>query len=132
MMVGLHGAESDEENEVPADREHYAFDEPQEVGLVELRNGPNQLVDERELEVGSFECLQLDIDDIAPILADGADATVDVPGAAPLTFNQTIKNRKDTRTVFTVDVTPVWRGHTDEYYLQPVLEVFPVEDEDGA
>jgi hypothetical protein len=52
------------------------------------------------------------------------------PGDAPLTFNQEFEVRADTRTVFTGDFTPVLRGQTDEYVLQPVAEGIEVEYEE--
>ena len=65
-------------------------------------------------------------------LEDGSSATVEVPGEAPLTFNKRFEIRENTRTVFTADFTPVRRGQTDEYLLQPVPQGINVEYEDGA
>lgn len=131
MWLGPEGAEAgDEEDEEPADREYYAYDDPQQADLVELQDGATQLVDERELDIGSYEFLQLDIDGIDPILTDGSDATVEVPGQAPLTFNQSFEIREDTRTVFTADFTPVARGQAEGYVLQPVAQGITVEYEE--
>lgn len=113
--------EADEEEE-PAGREYYEYDEPQEADLVQLQDGATQLVDEREFDVATYEFLQLDIDGVDATLEDGSDATVEVPGQAPLTFNQSFEIREETRTVFTGDFTPVKRGRTGGYVLQPVAQ----------
>ena len=132
MWLGPEDAEAgdDDEDTEPAGREYYEYDEPQEADLVELQDGETALVDERELNVAEYEFLQLDIDDIDATLTDGESAVVEVPGEAPLTFNEPFEIREDTRTVFTADFTPVRRGQTDEYLLQPVPEGITVEYED--
>ena len=131
MWLGPEGAESgEEEDEEPADREYYEYDEPQEADLVELQDEATQLVDERELDVATYEFLQLDIDGVDATLEDGSDATVEVPGEAPLTFNQSFEIREETRTVFTGDFTPVQRGQAGGYVLQPVAQGITVEYED--
>nr|WP_229380404.1 hypothetical protein [Haloarcula sinaiiensis] len=63
-------------------------------------------------------------------LAEGGDATVDTPGDAPLQFTQEYEIRADTRTVFTADFTPVKRGQTGEYILQPVASGTEIEYEE--
>lgn len=133
MWVGPEGADSGtEEGESPSEREYHEYDEPQEADLVQLQNGETQLVDERELETGSYEFLQLDTDGIDATLNDGSDATVEVPGEAPLTFNEPFEVREDTRTVFTADFTPVKRGQTGSYVLQPVPDGITIDYEDGG
>ena len=133
MWLGPEGATSgEEEDEAPDGREYHEYDEPQQADLVELQDGQTQLVDERELDVASYEFIQLDIDEIDATLEDGSSATVEVPGEAPLTFNKRFEIRENTRTVFTADFTPVRRGQTDEYLLQPVPQGINVEYEDGA
>ncbi|MFW5919810.1 MAG: DUF4382 domain-containing protein [Halanaeroarchaeum sp.] len=123
MWLGPEGAEAgDEEDEEPADREYYEYDEPQEADLVELQGENTELVDERELDVSTYEFLQLDTDGVEATLEDGSSATVEVPGQAPLTFNEQFEVRENTRTVFTADFTPVNRGGTGRYVLQPVPE----------
>lgn len=130
MWLGPQEAEAgDEEGEEPSDREYYEYDEPQEADLVELQDGNTQLVDDRELEVATYEFLQLDTDGIDATLEDGSSATVEVPGEAPLTFNQQFEVREDTRTVFTADFTPVKRGQTGNYVLQPVPDGIAVDYE---
>ncbi len=121
--------EDEEENEEPAGREYYEYDEPQEADLVQLQDGATQLVDERELDVATYEFLQLDIDGVNATLEDGSDTTVEVPGQAPLTFNESFEIREETRTVFTGDFTPVKRGQTGTYVLQPVAQGITVEYE---
>lgn len=131
MWLGPEGAEAGEEDgEEPADREYYEYDEPQEADLVELQDEATQLVDEREFDVATYEFLQLDIDGVDATLEDGSDATVEVPGEAPLTFNQSFEIREETRTVFTGDFTPVKRGQAGSYVLQPVAQGITVEYED--
>lgn len=132
--LGPEGAAAgdDEEDEAPADREYYEYDEPQEADLVDLQGEATQLVDERQLDTASYRFLQLDVDGIDATLEDGSDATVEVPGEAPLTFDEGFDVRGDTRTVFTADFTPVERGQAGGYVLQPVPDGITVEYEDGA
>ena len=119
-----NGIEQQDEEDVDqsGDREYYAFDEPQDADLVELQDGRTQLVDEdRELPVSEYEFLQLDVSNVEGVLADdGSEAEVDTPGGAPLQFNRRFEIRENQRTTFTADVTPVRRGQTDQYVLQPV------------
>lgn len=132
MWLGPEDAEAgDEEGEEPSDREYHEYDEPQQADLVELQGEETQLVDERELDVATFEFLQLDVDEVDATLADGSDATVEVPGEAPMTFRESFEIREDTRTLFTADFTPVQQGRTGEYVLQPVAQSTTVSYEDG-
>jgi len=101
-------------------REYHEFDEPQEADLVQLQNGNTQLVDDREVEVGSYEFLQLDVSGVEGTLEGGGEAQVDTPGNAPLQFKQAFEVRENQRTRFVADFTPVKRGRTDRYLLQPV------------
>ncbi|MDZ7849483.1 MAG: DUF4382 domain-containing protein [Halodesulfurarchaeum sp.] len=131
MWLGPEGAAAgDEDGEDPADREYHEYDEPQEADLVELQDGNTQLVDEQELEVSTYEFLQLDTDGVEATLEDGSSATVEVPGEAPLTFNQQFDIRENTRTVFTADFTPVSQGQTGNYVLQPVPDGIAIKYED--
>jgi hypothetical protein len=131
--LGPEDAESGtEDGEEASDREYYEYDEPQEADLVQLQDGQTQLVDERDLETGTYEFLQLDTDGVDATLTDGSDATVEVPGEAPLTFNEPFEVREGTRTVFTADFTPVKRGGTGSYVLQPVPDGITVDYEDGG
>lgn len=113
------------------DREYYEYDEPQEADLVDLQGDNTALVDERELEASTHAFLQLDTDGIDATLEDGSSATIETPGEAPLTFNQEFDVREDTRTVFTADFTPVKRGQTGSYVLQPVPDGITVEYEEA-
>lgn len=72
----------------------------------------------------------MDIDSIDATLEDGSDATVEVPGEAPLTFNQPFEIREATHTVFTGDFTPVRHGQGGGYVLQPVARGITVEYEE--
>lgn len=128
MWLGPEGADAgDEDGEEPTGREYHGYDEAQEADLVQLQGEQTQLVDERDLEPATYEFLQLDISDVDATLDDGSSTTVEVPGDAPLTFNQRFDIREDTRTVFTADFTPVERGQAGGYVLQPVPEGITVE-----
>lgn len=122
--------DGDEEDEEPADREYYEYDDSQQADLVELQGENTRLVDERELDVATYEFMQLDINGVDATLEDGSEATVEVPGEAPLTFNQSFEIREETRTVFTADFTPVQRGQAGGYVLQPVAQGTTVEYEE--
>lgn len=122
----------DEETEggEESEREYLEFDEPQEADLVDLQGDNTQLVDERELAIGEHSYLQLDTDGVEATLDNGESATVEVPGNAPLKFNAAFEIRADTRTVFTADFTPVKRGNSGSYLLQPVASGVTVEYEE--
>jgi len=128
------GVQAQEEEDVDQDdgRTYYGFDEPQEADLVELQDGETQLIDEdREVPVGEYRFLQLDVSDVSGILADSGDeADVDTPGNAPLQFNLRFEIRESQRTTFTGDFTPVRRGQTDRYLLQPVARNTAVSYDD--
>ncbi|ACM57244.1 conserved hypothetical protein [Halorubrum lacusprofundi ATCC 49239] len=113
----------------PAGREYYEFDEPQEADLVQLQNGETQLIDERELSVGTYRFLQLNVSNVDGTLAEGGEAEVDRPGNAPLTFNAEFDVRENTRTVFTADFAPVRRGN-GRYLLRPVPSGIEVDYEE--
>jgi hypothetical protein len=125
------GNETDDgDDEDGADgREYYEFDEPQEADLVELQNGETQLIDERELQTGEYPFLQLDVSSADGTLTDGSDATVDLPGNAPLKFNEAFEIRENTRTTFTADFAPVRRGN-GRYLLRPVPRGIEVDYEE--
>ncbi|ELZ42057.1 DUF4382 domain-containing protein [Halorubrum tebenquichense] len=127
------GNETDDGEDAPAGREYFEFDEPQEADLVELQNGETQLIDERELETGEYPYLQLDVSAADGTLTDGGEATVDLPGNAPLKFNEAFEIRENTQTTFTADFAPVLRGN-GRYLLRPVpsgIEVEYSETEDS-
>ena len=112
--------QNEEDVDQSDDREYHEYDEPQEADLVQLQDGDTQLVDDREIEVGSYAYLQLDVSGVDGTLADGGDADVGTPGSAPLQFKHEFEVREDQRTTFTADFTPVQRGQTGKYLLQPV------------
>lgn len=114
--TGTEITESDDEG----GREYHELDEPATADLVELQDGTTQLVTEDELATGGHAFLQLDTDGVDATLKSGESATVEVPGEAPVTFDEAFEIRADTRTTFTADFTPVRRGRTGEYVLQPV------------
>ena len=113
----------------PAGREYHEFDEAQEADLVQLQDGETQLIDERELSVGTYQFLQLDVSNADGTLVEGGEAEVDLPGNAPLTFNAEFDVREDTRTVFTADFAPVRRGN-GRYLLRPVPSGIEVDYEE--
>ncbi|WP_123621753.1 DUF4382 domain-containing protein [Halorubrum sp. CSM-61] len=138
---GADGNETDDGSDVddeedggePSGREYHEFDEPQEADLVRLQNGETQLIDERELSLGTYRFLQLDVSNVEGTLEDGDEAQVDRPGNAPLTFNAEFEVRENTRTVFTADFAPVRRGN-GRYLLRPVPSGIEVdyEETDGG
>lgn len=125
-----------EQNEEDIDegdaREYYEFNEPQEADLVDLQDGETQLVDDdRELPVGPYEFLQLDVSSVEGSLVDSdEEPTVETPGNAPLQFKLSFEIRDGERTTFTGDFTPVKRGQTSRYLLQPVADNLGVTYED--
>ena len=125
------GNETDDAEDEPEGREYYEFDESQEADLVELQNGETQLIDERELETGEYPYLQLDVSSADGTLTDGSDAAVDLPGNAPLKFNEQFEIRENTRTTFTADFAPVLRGN-GRYLLRPVPSGIEVEYEESG
>ena len=124
----VDGNETDGEGDTEAGREYFEFDEPQEADLVELQDGETRLIDERELQTGEYPYLQLDVSSADGTLTDGSDATVDLPGNAPLTFNEAFEIRENTQTTFTADFAPVRRGN-GSYLLRPVPRGIEVEYE---
>jgi hypothetical protein len=109
-----------------------------EADLVELQGDSSQLVDDFELPTGEYEFVQLRISNVEAVLDGGGEATVSMPGDAPLKFetfhidgesSDTFEIRGDERTVFTADFTPVKRGQTEEYVLQPVADEVTVSYE---
>jgi hypothetical protein len=130
--AGDETADDEADAEEPSGREYYGFDESQEADLVQLQGEETQLVDERDLDVGTYRFLQLDVSGVDATLADGDDAVVELPGNAPITFNREFDVREDTVTSFTADFAPVRRGN-GSYLLRPVprgIEVVYEEDAD--
>lgn len=69
MWLGPEGAEAgDEEGEEPTDRDYHEYDEPQEADLLDLQEDNTQPVDESELELATYQFLQLDVDSIDAML----------------------------------------------------------------
>jgi hypothetical protein len=124
--------DEDDEDDDSSGREYHELDEPREADLVQLRDGETQLIDERELPTGEHGFLQLDTDGVDATLGGGESATVEVPGEAPLKFAQPFGIREDSRTVFTADFTPVERGQSGTYLLQPVADGVEVAYEDAG
>ena len=120
---------TDGDGDEPEGREYHEFDESQEADLVQLQGDETQLIDERELETGTYPYLQLDVSGTDATLTDGGDATVDLPGNAPLTFNREFEIREDSVTSFTADFAPVGRGD-GTYLLRPVPRGIEVSYDD--
>lgn len=116
---GSEDGDGDDEDDDSGGRTYYEFDEPQEADLTQLQGDAQQLVGEHELEVGTYQFLQLDIGGISGTLTDGSEAAVDTPGNAPLKFNQSFDVREGYRTTFLADFTPVKRGN-GSYLFKPV------------
>ncbi|NHX37676.1 MULTISPECIES: DUF4382 domain-containing protein [Halolamina] len=119
---GTEEVEQQDEEDVDRsdERTYYEYDEAQEADLVQLQDGETALVDERELETDTYAYLQLDVSGVDATLSDGSDADVGTPGEAPLQFKEQFEIRENQRTTFTADFTPVKRGQTGSYLLQPV------------
>jgi len=124
--------QSEEDVDRSDGREYHEFDDPQEADLVELQNGNTDLVDEQEIAAQSYEFLQLDVSDVTGTLADGSEPEVGTPGNAPLQFKEPFEIRADQTTTFVADFTPVKRGQTNRYLLQPVASGTQVIYEDEA
>lgn len=103
--------------------------EPTDADLVDLQGDRSALVSEVELETGEYSFLQLTIAETTGVLTDGSEVTVEVPGDAPLKFNREFEIRADERTSFTADFTPVRRGGSGSYVLQPVANEVTVSYE---
>jgi len=137
--TGTDDETQDEDPEVDQsdERAYHPFEEPQTADLVELQGENTQLVDDRALAVGSYRFLQLDVSAVDGVLEGGESVEVDTPGNAPLQFKQSFEVRADERTVFTADFTPVRRGQTGGYLLQPVADgttvrYEPIEDDESG
>ncbi|ELZ91059.1 DUF4382 domain-containing protein [Haloferax sulfurifontis] len=92
------------------------------LDLVELQGDASALVEEFELETGTYEFLQVEVSETDATLADGSSATIEVPGSAPLKFERSFEIRADETTTFTADFTPVTAGNAGKYVLQPVAD----------
>ncbi|RLM62434.1 DUF4382 domain-containing protein, partial [Halorubrum sp. Atlit-9R] len=66
-----------------------------EVDLVDLQGDASALIEEFEVETATYEFLQLEIAGTDATLTDGSSATVEVPGSAPLKFEQSFEIRAD-------------------------------------
>ncbi len=147
VWIGPEGDDSEEGNETDGEtnetddedsgRTYYEFEAPQEADLVQLQGDETSLIDEdREVSVGEYPYLQLDVTGVEGTLDGGEEATVRTPGNAPLQFKQAFEIRENTRTQFTADFTPVRTGPpgSTEYLIQPVpsgIEVTyePIEEQ---
>lgn len=115
--------------------------EDAKADLVKLQGDKSALVGESELPTGEYEFVQLKISNVDAVLDSGEKATVEVPGEAPLKFakfqiagetSESFEIREGERTTFTADFTPVKRGQTGKYVLQPVAEEVTVSYESEA
>lgn len=114
----------------PADGELQEYDTDAEVDLTQLVGEASELIDETDLATGAYEFLQLEAEATEATLSDGSAATVNLPGDAPLKFNQEFDIRSGETTSFTADFTPVKQGQTGRYVLQPVADEVGVSYED--
>ncbi|MFW6437291.1 MAG: DUF4382 domain-containing protein [Halococcoides sp.] len=122
--------DADDVDETDA-REYHAFDAAQEADLVELQDGTTELIDEREVTAREYAFVQLDVSAVTGTLVSGGEVEVGTPGEAPLQFDHPFEIREGQRTTFTGDFTPVKRGQTDRYLLQPVASGTSVSYEDA-
>lgn len=106
----------------PDDEELERFDADAEVDLTKLVGEASELINEKDLETGTYAFLQLDAEATEATLSGGDSATVNLPGDAPLKFNKEFDIRSDETTSFTADFTPVKQGQTGRYVLQPVAD----------
>lgn len=113
----------------PEDEELEEFDADAEVDLTNLVGDASELVDETQLETGTYEFVQLEAEATEATLSTGDSATVELPGDAPLKFNKEFEIRSDETTSFTADFTPVKQGQTGRYVLQPVADEVTVSYE---
>ena len=102
------------------DRRYIEFEESQIEDLVELQGDASQSLGEWDLEVGTYQYLQLDVSGVDGTLDDGSEADVRTPGNAPLRFNTSFEIRENQRTHFLADFTPVRQGNSGRYIIQPV------------
>lgn len=114
----------------PVEEELQRYDADAEVDLTELVGEASELIDEQDLDTGTYAFLQLDAEATEATLSGGGSATVDLPGDAPLKFEMEFEIRSDETTSFTADFTPVKQGQTDRYVLQPVANEVVVSYED--
>lgn len=124
------GNETDDgDRGAPGDEQVIEVDDA-EADLVELQGDNTQLIDETELETGTYNYLKLGVrDEVDAELEDGGEADVQTPGDAPLMFNQSFEVRDGQRTHFVADFAPVRRGD-GTYLLRPVPDEIRVEYED--
>ncbi|MFB6360509.1 MAG: DUF4382 domain-containing protein [Halobacteriales archaeon] len=115
----------------PEDADLERFDADAEVDLTQLVGEAAELINEEDLETGTYEFLQLDAEASEATLSGGGSATVDLPGDAPLKFEKEFEIRSEETTSFTADFTPVKQGQTDRYVLQPVADEVMVSYEDS-
>lgn len=98
--------------------EHYAFDEPQTMALVDP--GPDDgVLDTRDLPPGSYQSLLLDVSAVAGTLRNGRSAAITVLEDEPFQFFAPFEIRTDTTTTFVAGVAPDGRESTDGYALRP-------------
>lgn len=106
----------------PEDADVVDLDADAEVDLTELTGEASELVDESELEAGSYEFLMLEAEATDAVLSEGGSAEVSLPGDAPLKFNEPFDIREGQTTTFIADFTPVKQGQTNRYVLKPVAD----------
>ncbi|SEH43518.1 protein of unknown function [Halopenitus malekzadehii] len=127
-------AENAEDADGETGRYYVEFAEPQEADLVQLQDGSTKLIDETEVEVGSYQFLQLDVTKTTGVLTTGEEADVRTPGNAPLQFKQSFEVRESATTTFIADFAPNRTGQGTRYIIRPVASGTTVRygDESGA
>ena len=128
--------QTEEDVDESDDRQYYQFEEPQEADLVELQDGNTKLIDSSGSVAGSFattsnSTVVFRFAARSGTLDGGEEATVETPGNAPLQFKEEFEIRDGETTTFLGDFTPVKRGQTNGYLLQPVASGTEVRYEEA-
>lgn len=105
----------------PADGEERTEDiDDTDADLTELQGSASKLAGESDLPTGEYEYIKVGVaDEFDAVLTDGSETELKVPSNG-LKFNQSFEIREDETTIFTADFTPVKRGQSNGYLIQPV------------
>ncbi|MDZ7700812.1 MAG: DUF4382 domain-containing protein [Halobacteriales archaeon] len=76
----------------PEDDDLVELDADAEVDLTELTGEASELIDETELDTGSYEFLQLDAEATEAVLTEGGSATVSASGRGPADLRGVVRD----------------------------------------